>query len=244
MKISLPTSLIVLAATSLSLQCASAITVSEQLEAWKKEIELEKLHIGEQYRLKPARINQQKAFESGGVGWAQRYSEAWGGWIYMDWSTASNLHTRLIHTIQTSLVANRPSAPISEASMNQHSNSMRDFRWRNGKIRRLLQARIQLNVHRGLELDKAHDAHLAYLAATIVKNTVMANAMKLKEEYHKKQADEWARIGGRTSTLIRQLGATTPTDAAKFATSYNELLGLAKSGELPDVSVVNSGSER
>jgi len=243
MKLALPQTILTLVAASLSLQCASALTIAEQLESWKKEIEQEETSIGAKFELKPARVNQQKAFENGGVEWSQRYAESWGGWIYMDWSSAANLHSRLIRGLRASLMANRPSQRLSEASMNKHRDSMKNFRWKNGKIRRLLKARIEFNVQRGLESDKAHQAHLAYVAANMAKDGLVADAMKTREEYHNKRADEWAKFGAQTSRMIRQLGGTKTIDRVKLTKAYKALIDLAKTGILPEKTVATNGSQ-
>lgn len=235
MKALLPQTFIALVATSLSLQCASAITTAKQLEAWKTEIAQEQASINAKFILKPARALQQKAFEDGGVVWAQRYSESWGGWIYMDWDSASNnLHSRLIRGLKASLMANRRNQSLPEASMIQHRKDMQNFRSRNGKIRRLLNARIQLNVHRALESDKAHQAYLAPVAATIAKAKITAKAMKIKQAYHNKRANEWASFGAHTSAMIRQIGDAQTVDTEKFTKTYKSLLNLGKTGNLPE----------
>ncbi len=229
--------LITLVATSLSLQAASATTKAEQLEFWKTEIQLERSDIESKFKLSAAREAQKKAFISGGVKWAQYYTDSWGGWIYMDWSSAGNLHDGLVRELRKTLMANRPSDPASEATMLRHNVSMNNFRWSNGKIRRLLQVRLDFNVQRGLEADKAREAHLAYLAATAAKASVTAQAMKIKEKYHSKRADEWAQFGAQTSGMIRKLGNNPKIDHDKFTKPYNSLLKLAKSGQLPKKTV-------
>lgn len=233
MKIPFPKPLLALATLSLSLQYADAITTTEQLKAWKSEVQREEGSISSKFKLQAARKNQKQAFINGGVGWAQRYTSAWGGWIYMDWSSARNLHTRLARQLNSTIVANRPSDPVSEATMIKYRTAMQDFRWRNGKIRRLLHTRLQLNVYRGREADTSHDYHLKANAARIAGAKLTAKALEAKAKYHAKRADQWARIGGQTSAMIRQLGGTQPVNPTKFTQAYQGMLGLAKSGELP-----------
>lgn len=71
-------------------------------------IEQMRLEIGEMRAAHDAKLNHDiapvlmlEAMQSGGVGWAQRYSEPWGGWRYVDWSRLNGVYDNADHTLSS-----------------------------------------------------------------------------------------------------------------------------------------------
>lgn len=221
------------AVAALSYSTAGAITGEQQLETWKADVEKARKIMHAEFNLHAAGKLQKKAFVNGGVEWAQRYTNSWSGWVYTDWDVAKRLHQRTINTLKKSIGKVRNKELLSEETMIQHRKMMSQFHDQNAKTRKLLNARIKINVHQGLELDQYNHYHNAYLAAKLAGAKRSAALLKIKADYHYKRSQQWSKHGAAASNLIRMIGYGKVTDPDSFKQNYDHSLSLAKSGELP-----------
>lgn len=66
----------------------------ERIDGWIDEVNADREYLARLYDYRPAPDTLDAAFVAGGIGWARRYKDAWGGWIFLDWDRARPFHRR------------------------------------------------------------------------------------------------------------------------------------------------------
>jgi len=122
----------------------------------RADIEIFKSQHKSKYGFKESQQTLSTAFEAGSVNWAQRYTEPWGGWVYVKWSeTNSNYDTlnRKISAWEATVRSGQYTPEAVDVILRQGQRALRVL---NQDVENWFQDEIENSVERGLFLDKVH----------------------------------------------------------------------------------------
>lgn len=203
-----------------------------QLVDWITESQRLERELAAAYEYRPAPQTQRKAFEAGGVQWAQRYSQAWGGWLFTDWDVARKVHRRTLDELKDTLHRRKMGQVLPANHMGQLEQRMGQLRRQHARLRTLFARRVDCNVKQGLELDQQHEQFQKYLLA-LAANSATADYHKARADQFAARAEVWRKRGGAVSAEIRRIGYGQPAPASPAAETAAE--------PEPDVPVILTG---
>lgn len=109
------------------------------------------------YKAAPQTLAQ--AFSKGNVGWAQRYSGSWGGWLYLDWTKVRDgFYNPHIGYLKTSLHELRMKGAISASDLDYLERGVSAWLAEEKRISRVFADYTQTMVNEGQILDRIHQA--------------------------------------------------------------------------------------
>lgn len=155
--ISLILTLLFLACMSSHAQEPERLTSAEakrQIQEYLDEINMLWQEKRDTYGAEEAKILMGDAFSRAGVGWAKRYIDSWGGWLYVDWDKAQKFYDRHRYRLETSIRAIYQQGYATPADMQYLAEGMSQWRRIEPDIDRIFSDYVRFQARRAKLLDE------------------------------------------------------------------------------------------